>query len=144
MDGNGGAERGNSFANGPAVPAVLRMNREFLEVWLSRYCTWTVMALRPNVRSRAYAAPVGTPFCVDPADVPEDAVRVIKRTLLRHAPVDPMDDELARLLVAMVITVLADNGAAAEAAEFASEYTAATGAVVAVTAAGNVQAVPVR
>ena len=45
-------------------------------------------------------------FPVDPADVPETAVRAVKRTLLRHAGddlvEDPFDDDLARLIVAVV------------------------------------------
>jgi hypothetical protein len=49
------------------------------------------------------------PFPVDPADVPPDAIRAVKRTLLRstHPGVDdPMDDDLARLVVAVVIAAL--------------------------------------
>lgn len=75
-----------------------------------------------------------SPFPVDPSDVPADAVRVVKRTLLRHSPVDPMDDDLARLLVAMMIAVLsepsADPGTVETAAGIVSEYTAVTGATV--------------
>jgi hypothetical protein len=51
----------------------------------------------------------GNPFPVAPADVPAAAVRAVKRTLLRseHPGVeDPMDDELARLVVAVVIAAL--------------------------------------
>ena len=49
------------------------------------------------------------PFPVAPADVPVAAVRAVKRTLLRHdhpGIEDPMDDELARLVVAVVIAAL--------------------------------------
>ena len=49
------------------------------------------------------------PFPVDPADVPRHAVCVMKRTLLRHADriaEDPMDDEIARLIVAKLIAAL--------------------------------------
>jgi hypothetical protein len=49
------------------------------------------------------------PFPVAPADVPVAAVRAVKRTLLRsdHPGIeDPMDDELARLVVAVVIAAL--------------------------------------
>jgi hypothetical protein len=52
---------------------------------------------------------------VAPADVPASAVRAVKRTLLRsgHPGIqDPMDDELARLVVAVVIAALHDDGAA--------------------------------
>ena len=48
-----------------------------------------------------------------PADVPASAVRAVKRTLLRsgHPGIeDPMDDELARLIVAVVIAALYDDG----------------------------------
>ena len=46
-------------------------------------------------------------FPVDPADVPAAAVRVVKRTLLRRrGDPDPFDDELARVLVAVVIAAL--------------------------------------
>ncbi len=51
----------------------------------------------------------GSPFPVAPADVPVAAVRAVKRTLLRsdHPGIeDPMDDELARLVVAVVIAAL--------------------------------------
>ncbi len=76
-----------------------------------------------------------SPFPVDPADVPEDAVRVVKRTILRHADRGPLDDDLARLLVAGVIAVLAEDQAAMEAAAvLVSEYTLATGDVVAIQA----------
>lgn len=49
------------------------------------------------------------PFPIAPADVPAAAVQAVKRTLLRndHRGVeDPMDDELAQLLVAVVIAAL--------------------------------------
>ena len=55
------------------------------------------------------------PFPVAPADVPVGAVRAVKRTLLRsgHPGIeDPMDDELARLIVAVVIAALHDDGTA--------------------------------
>jgi len=79
-----------------------------------------------------------SPFPVDPADVPEDAVRYVKRTMLRYPDRDPLDDDLARLIVAGVIAVLAEDGAAAEAAAvLVSAYTLATGAVVAIQAAGS-------
>ena len=50
---------------------------------------------------------------VAPEDVPEDAVRAVKRTLLRQQPgaEDPFDDETARLVVAVVIAVLLDQPA---------------------------------
>jgi hypothetical protein len=84
-----------------------------------------------------YAA---SPFPVDPADVPDDAVRFVKRTLLRHPGREPFDDYLARVMVAGLIAILAEPGADRETVEAAgalvSEYTAATGAVV------TVQAVP--
>lgn len=47
-------------------------------------------------------------FPVDPADVPVDAVRALKRTMIRHG--QPVDDDLARLLVAMVIAALSEDG----------------------------------
>ena len=53
------------------------------------------------------------PLPVAPADVPASAVRAVKRTLLRsgHPGIeDPMDDELARLVVAVVIAALHDDG----------------------------------
>ena len=55
------------------------------------------------------------PFPVAPADVPAAAVRAVKRTLLRsgHPGIeDPMDDGLARLIVAVVIAALHDDGTA--------------------------------
>jgi hypothetical protein len=80
------------------------------------------------------------PFPVDPADVPDDAVRVVKRTILRHADRGPYDDDLARLIVAGVIAILsepeADPATVKAAAAAVSEITAATGAVVVVQAAG--------
>lgn len=56
-----------------------------------------------------------SPFPVAPADVPAAAIRAVKRTLLRndHPGVeDPMDDELARLIVAVVIAALHVGGQA--------------------------------
>lgn len=80
------------------------------------------------------APEAGILFPVSPEDVPEAAVRVVKRTLLRHPlPDDPMDDELARLLVAMVIAVLVDRAPEA-AAVLVSEYTRETGAMVTIQA----------
>lgn len=79
-----------------------------------------------------------SPFPVDPADVPDQAVAYVKRTILRHADRWPLDDDVARLIVAGVIAVLAeDRGHLDEVAVLVSEYTAATGAVVAITAAGG-------
>jgi hypothetical protein len=55
------------------------------------------------------------PFPVAPADVPAGAVRAVKQTLLRigHPGIeDPMDDDLARLIVAVVIAALHDDGTA--------------------------------
>jgi hypothetical protein len=52
------------------------------------------------------------PFPVAPADVPAGAVRAVKRTLLRSGYPgieDPMDDDLARLIVAVVIAALHDE-----------------------------------
>ena len=49
------------------------------------------------------------PFPIAPADVPAAAVQAVKRTLLRndHRGIeDPMDDELAQLVVAVVIAAL--------------------------------------
>lgn len=71
-----------------------------------------------------------SPFPVAPDDVPPEAVRVLRRTLLRHPGRDPAeDDDLARLLVAMVIAVLAKDSAA-----LVSQYTRETGDVVAIQA----------
>lgn len=76
------------------------------------------------------------PFPVDPADVPPEAVAYVKRTILRHADRWPLDDYVARVIVAGVIAVLADDQAAMEGvAVLVSEYTLATGAVVAIQAA---------
>lgn len=67
--------------------------------------------------------------------MPAEAVRYVRRTMLRHAGRDPLDDDLARLIVAGVIAVLAtDRVALEEAAVLVSEYTRATGAVVAIQA----------
>ena len=75
------------------------------------------------------------PFPVDPDDVP---VRVVKRTVLRHADRDPMDDYLARLIVAGVIAILAEPGADPETVELGaavvSGIAAGTGLVVAIQA----------
>jgi hypothetical protein len=75
---------------------------------------------------------------VDPADVPEDAVRYVRRTMLRHSDREPLDDDLARMIVAGVIMILSEPGADRETVEAAaaavSEFTAATGAVVAIQA----------
>jgi hypothetical protein len=40
-NGNG---NGNSSYNGNVLPAFLRLNWEFREVYESRYCSWTVQA----------------------------------------------------------------------------------------------------
>ena len=53
------------------------------------------------------------PFPVLPADVPPEAVSAVKLTLLRNSrpPADDVDaDELARLVVAVVIAVLHKPG----------------------------------
>lgn len=47
-----------------------------------------------------------TPFRVNPADVPPDAVRFVKRTLLRQTSDADPDDELARVIVAGLMTIL--------------------------------------
>jgi hypothetical protein len=79
-----------------------------------------------------------SPFPVDPADVSAEAVQYVKRTLLRHADRFPLDDYVARIIVAGVIAVLAeDRGHLDEVAVLVSEYTLATGDVVAVQAAGG-------
>jgi hypothetical protein len=79
-----------------------------------------------------------SPFPVDPADVPDQAVAYVKRTILRHADCFPLDDDVARLIVAGVIAVLAEDQARLDdVAVLVSGYTAATGAVVAVQAAGG-------
>lgn len=76
-----------------------------------------------------------SPFPVDPADVPPQAVAHVKRTMLRHSGSDPLDDAVARLIVAGVIAVLAeDREAIEEAAVIVSAYTLATGNVVAIQA----------
>lgn len=74
------------------------------------------------------------PFPIDPADVPAGLVLALKRTLLRNSPPDPMDDDLARLLAAVVFAWLADNGAADAVAVLVPEYTQATGDVVVIEA----------
>ena len=74
------------------------------------------------------------PFPVQPDEVPDDAVRFVKRRLLRHADRSPLDDDVARWIVAGVIAILADPEADAgdveAAAGLVSELTAETGAVV--------------
>jgi hypothetical protein len=65
-----------------------------------------------NVGWDIYAPIVAAPFPVDPADVPPDAVRAVRRTLLRQASEDVDDDELARLVVAVVIAALHQDMAA--------------------------------
>jgi ribosomal protein L10 len=75
-----------------------------------------------------------SPACT--ADAFDHAVRVVKRTLLRHSPVDPMDDELARLLVRVLVTVLAEGGHPEKAAEVGAAFAEATGLDVVITAAG--------
>lgn len=86
----------------------------------------------PSVCLVAAQAPFS--FSVDPADVPADCVRVVKRTILRHADCGPLDDDLARMIVAGVITILAEpaagRGTVEAAAAVVSELTAATGSVV--------------
>jgi hypothetical protein len=70
-------------------------------------------------------------FPVAPEDVPGEAVNAVKRTLLRHADRGPLDDDLARLVVAAVIAMLAEDGETLEAAgELISELALATGAEV--------------
>ena len=80
----------------------------------ARYATFRYVAcLGPrNVSIPAYPAPMDAPagritpppFPVAPADVPANAVRALMRTMLRHG--QPVDEDLARLLVAMVIAAL--------------------------------------
>jgi hypothetical protein len=48
------------------------------------------------------------PFPMSPGEVPDDAVRYVKRRLLRHADRSPLDDDAARWIVAGVIAILAD------------------------------------
>lgn len=87
------------------------------------------------------AAQAPFPFPVDPADVPDDAVRVVKRTILRHADRGPLDDDLARLIVAGVIAILSEPDADPETVELGaavvSEIAAVTGATVVLQTAGN-------
>ena len=78
--------------------------------------------------------PPASPFPVDPADVPPQAVSYVKHTMLRYCDSGPLDDDVARVIVAGVIAVLADGAAVEAAAVLISEYTAATGAVVAIQA----------
>jgi hypothetical protein len=84
-------------------------------------------------------SPVATlkasPFPVDPADVPAGAVRYVKRTILRHADRWPLDDDVARLIVAGVIAVLMEDQAHLDdVAVLVSRYTLETGDVVAIQA----------
>jgi hypothetical protein len=78
---------------------------------------------------------------VDPAGVPDDAVRYVRRVMLRHSDREPLDDDLARMIVAGVIAILAEPEAdpvtVEAAAAVVSELTAATGAVVAIHATGG-------
>jgi hypothetical protein len=61
--------------------------------------------------------------------------------MLRHSDREPMDDDLARMIVAGVIAILAEPEADAATVEAAaavvSELTAATDLVVAITAADD-------
>jgi hypothetical protein len=74
---------------------------------LGRFPNWQ-LPLPPRRETETY-----NPLPVAPADVPASAVRAVKRMLLRsgHPGIeDPMDDELARLVVAVVIAALHDYG----------------------------------
>ena len=71
------------------------------------------------------------------ADVPAAAVSYVKRTLVRHPGYDPLDDDLARVIVAGVIAVLAEGGRPGEAAAVGAAFAEATGATVVITAAGD-------
>lgn len=53
------------------------------------------------------------PFPVSPEDVPEGAWRAVMRTLLRGSG-DPMDEDVARRVVAVVIGWLAADKAAGD------------------------------
>jgi hypothetical protein len=76
-----------------------------------------------------------SPFPVDPADVAAGAVRYVKRTILRHADRWPLDDDVARLIVAGVIAVLMEDQAHLDdVAVLVSRYTLETGDVVAIQA----------
>jgi hypothetical protein len=93
-----------------------------------------------NVSATTYRGCVAklpaSPFPVDPADVPEAAVRYVTRTMLRHWDCEPLDDHVARLIVAGVIAVLMeDQGTVEAAAVLVPGYTLATGDVVAIQAA---------
>lgn len=93
--------------------------------------------MKPLTSAQPWEEHTAVLFPVDLAAVPAEAVRVVRRTLLRHSPVDPMDEDLARLLVALLIGVLSEPqgaGTVEAAAGLVSEYTAATGAAVAITA----------
>lgn len=52
------------------------------------------------------AADAVRPFRVRPADVPPEAVRFVRRTLLRNTSDAPADDELAAVIVAGLMTIL--------------------------------------
>jgi hypothetical protein len=55
------------------------------------------------------------PFPVEPADVPREAVNVMKRTLLHHADAiaaDPLDEETARTITWVLMNWLARNAPA--------------------------------
>lgn len=77
-------------------------NRARWNVGPSRYGAVVDMRRRPH----------DPPFPVSPEDVPDDAVRAVKRTLLRNSVGEPMDDELARLVVWVVIASLSQPGVA--------------------------------
>lgn len=63
----------------------------------------------PAASMRRVDAQRATPvFPVQPEDVPEDAVRAVKRTLLRNTG-DAFDDYQARVIVAVVIAALAEQ-----------------------------------
>lgn len=51
--------------------------------------------------------PLPSPFPVPPADVPKRAVRYVQRTMARHG--QPVDEELAQVLVAGMIAVLTET-----------------------------------
>lgn len=78
------------------------------------------------------------PFPVPPDEVPEEAVRYVKRRLLRAAGRSPLDDDVARWIVAGVIAILADPAADAVDAETAAallaEFAAESDAVVVIQA----------
>lgn len=68
-------------------------------------------------------------------------MRYVRRTMLRYCDRDPLDDDLARVIVAGVIAILAEPGADPETVELGaavvSEIAAVTGATVVLQAAGN-------